>query len=176
MHSLIVGDISKDFDRLRHKFIGAEDIENNFSQAFQDLFVLSILDGKKNGTYVEIGGDHPVVINNSYILESQYGWKGVSFELIQTAVDFYNSLRTNPCLCEDATTADYKAIFEENNFPNQIDYLQVDIEPAQQTLNALLQLPHDDYRFSVITYETDVYRDGPDCQEEVHEVPTVPWI
>ena len=45
----------KDFDRLRHKFIGAEDIENNFSQAFQDLFVLSILDGKKNGTYVEIG-------------------------------------------------------------------------------------------------------------------------
>ena len=24
----------------------------------------------------------------------------------------------------------------------------------------------DDYRFSVITYETDVYRDGPDCQEE----------
>ena len=141
----------KDFDRLRHKFIGAEDIENNFSQAFQDLFVLSILDGKKNGTYVEIGGDHPVVINNSYILESQYGWKGVSFELIQTAVDFYNSLRTNPCLCEDATTADYKAIFEENNFPNQIDYLQVDIEPAQQTLNALLPLGsldhHDKHQF-----------------------------
>ena len=77
---------------------------------------------------------------------------------------------------KDATTVDYKAIFEENNFPNQIDYLQVDIEPAQQTLNALLQLPHDDYRFSVITYETDVYRDGPDCQEEDYEVPTVPWV
>lgn len=156
----------KDFDKLRHQFIGSEDIENNYSQAFQDLFVLSILDGKKNGTYVEIGGDHPVVINNSYLLETQFGWKGVSFELIQSAVDFYNTLRSNQCLCEDATTADYKKIFEEKNFPKQIDYLQVDIEPAQQTLNALLQLPHDDYRFSVITYETDVYRDGPDCQEE----------
>ena len=130
------------------------------------MFVLSMLDGKKNGTYVEIGGDHPVVINNSYLLETQFGWRGVSFEIIQTAVNFYNSLRKNSCLCENATTVDYRKIFEDNNFPKQIDYLQVDIEPAQQTLNALLQLPHDDYRFSVITYESDVYRDGPDCQEE----------
>ena len=156
----------KDFDRLRHQFVGSEDIENNYSQAFQDMFVLSMLDGKKNGTYVEIGGDHPVVINNSYLLETQFGWRGVSFEIIQTAVNFYNSLRKNSCLCENATTVDYRKIFEDNNFPKQIDYLQVDIEPAQQTLNALLQLPNDDYRFSVITYESDVYRDGPDCQEE----------
>ena len=156
----------KDFDRLRHQFVGSEDIENNYSQAFQDMFVLSMLDGKKNGTYVEIGGDHPVVINNSYLLETQFGWRGVSFEIIQTAVNFYNSLRKNSCLCENATTVYYRKIFEDNNFPKQIDYLQVDIEPAQQTLNALLQLPHDDYRFSVITYESDVYRDGPDCQEE----------
>lgn len=147
----------KDFDRLRHKFVGAENIENNFSQAFQDLFVLSILDGKRNGTYVEIGGDHPVVINNSYILESQFGWKGVSFEIIQTAVDLYNSMRTNPCLCEDATKVDYKSIFEENNFPKQIDYLQVDIEPAEQTLRALKQVDFENYRYSVITFETDAY-------------------
>ena len=156
----------KDFDRLRYQFSGSQDIENNYSQAFQDIFVLSMLSGKKNGTYVEIGGDHPLVINNSYLLESEFGWRGISFEIIQTAVNFYNSLRKNPCLCEDATTADYKKIFEDNHLPKQIDYLQVDIEPAQQTLNALLQLPHDDYRFSVITYESDIYRDGPDCQEE----------
>ena len=156
----------KDFDRLRYQFSGSQDIENNYSQAFQDIFVLSMLSGKKNGTYVEIGGDHPLVINNSYLLESEFGWRGISFEIIQTAVNFYNSLRKNPCLCEDATTADYKKIFEDNNLPKQIDYLQVDIEPAQQTLNALLQLPHDDYRFSVITYESDIWRDGPDCQEE----------
>ena len=156
----------KDFDRLRYQFSGSQDIENNYSQAFQDIFVLSMLSGKKNGTYVEIGGNHPLVINNSYLLESEFGWRGISFEIIQTAVNFYNSLRKNPCLCEDATTADYKKIFEDNNLPKQIDYLQVDIEPAQQTLNALLQLPHDDYRFSVITYESDIYRDGPDCQEE----------
>jgi len=156
----------KDYGNLRHKFPGAENIENNYSQAFQDMFVLSMLDGKRNGTYVEIGGDHPVVINNSYLLESEFGWKGVSFEIIQSAVDFYNDFRKSPCLCEDATAVDYAEIFEENDLPLQIDYLQVDIEPAEQTLRALKNIPFDQYRFSVITYETDMYRDGPDCQEE----------
>ena len=58
----------EDLEKLRYKFNGAETIKNNYSQAFQDMFVLSILDGKKNGTYVEIGGDHGVIISNTYLL------------------------------------------------------------------------------------------------------------
>jgi len=45
-----------------------------------------------------------------------------------------------------------------------------DIEAAWQTLNALKALPLDDYRFSVITYETDVYKDGPDAGEEAMKI------
>lgn len=156
----------KDFDKLRHQFTGSENIENNYSQAFQDLFVLSVLNGKRNGTYIEIGGNHPVVINNSFLLETEFDWKGLSFEIVQSMVDEYNSMRKNPCICEDATKADYKKIFEEHNICKQIDYLQVDIEPAQQTLDAFLQLPHDEYRFSVITYETDLYAFGQECQKK----------
>ena len=159
-----------DLDKLRHTFPGVEDIENNYSQAFQDMFSLSILNGKRDGTYVEIGGDHAVIISNTYLLETQFGWNGVSFEIDQSKVDGYNSLRENKCVCADATTFDYKTLFEERNFPKQIDYLQVDIEPAWQTLNALKALPLDDYRFSVITYETDVYKDGPDAGEEAMEI------
>jgi hypothetical protein len=159
-----------DLEKLRHKFLGVEDIENNYSQAFQDMFALSILNGKRNGTYVEIGGDHAVIISNTYLLETEFGWNGVSFEIDQSKVDGYNSLRENKCICADATTIDYKTIFEEKGFPKQIDYLQVDIEPAWQTLNALKNLPLDDYRFSVITYETDVYKDGPDAGEEAMEI------
>lgn len=160
----------KDIENLRHKFAGVEDIENNYSQAFQDMFALSILDGKKNGTYVEIGGDHAVIISNTYLLETLFEWDGVSFEIDQSKVDGYNSLRKNKCVCADATTFDYKKLFEERGFPKQIDYLQVDIEPAWQTLNALKALPLDDYRFSVITYETDVYKDGPDAGEEAMQI------
>ena len=55
----------EDYENLRFKFSGSENIENNYSQSMQDMFVLSMLDGKKNGVYVEIGADKPRVINNS---------------------------------------------------------------------------------------------------------------
>lgn len=161
---------SENQSNLKYQFPGVENIENNYSQAFQDMFALSILDGKRNGTYVEIGGDHAVIISNTYLLETQFDWSGVSFEIDQSKVDEYNSLRENKCICADATTFDYKALFEERGFSKQIDYLQVDIEPSWQTLNALKALPLDEYRFSVITYETDVYKNGPDAGEEAMEI------
>lgn len=160
----------KDLEKLRYKFSGVENIENNYSQAFQDMFALSILDGKKDGTYVEIGGDHGVIISNTYLLETQFNWNGVSFEIDPEKVNGYNSIRKNKCICADALTFDYKKLFEEKKFPKQIDYLQLDIEPAWQTLNALKALPLDEYRFSVITYETDTYKDGPDAGEEAMEI------
>jgi hypothetical protein len=162
----------KDLDNLRYKFDGVETIENNYSQAFQDMFALSILNGKKNGTYVEIGGDHAVIISNTYLLESKFDWTGVSFEIDPEKVNGYNSIRKNKCVCANALEVDFKKIFEERNLPKQIDYLQVDIEPAWQTLNALKAIPLDEYRFSVITYETDLYKDGPEPQEEAMQLLT----
>ena len=49
----------EDHDKLITKFTGSETIENNYSQAMQDMFVLTMLDGKKNGVYVEVGADQP---------------------------------------------------------------------------------------------------------------------
>lgn len=145
-------------DKLKLKFDGIEKIDHNYSQALQDMFVLTMLNGKNNGVYVEIGGSDPININNTYILEKTFGWKGLSFEIDEEIVDYYNSTRINKCICLDATTADYSKIFEENNLPKHIDYLQVDIEPAWQTLKSLKQVDLDTYRFSVITFETDAYQ------------------
>ena len=130
---------SDDYEKLRHKFTGADTLQENWSQAMQDMFVLSMHDGKKNGVYVEIGADLPRIINNSYLLETKYGWSGVSFEYDKDKVDFFNSIRDNKCVCTDARTFDYKTFFEENNFPKQIDYLQLDIDPPSGTFAALKQ-------------------------------------
>ena len=154
------------YENLKTKFTGAENIENNWSQSMQDMFVLSMLDGKRNGIYVEIGADQPRVISNTYLLEKDFDWSGISFELDSDKVAFFNTIRKNKCLCEDATLYDYKSLFEERSYPKQIDYLQLDIDPAEGTLRALKTLPLDDYRFSVITYETDVYSSGADIQDE----------
>ena len=158
------------YENLKTKFAGAENIENNWSQSMQDIFVMSMLDGKRNGVYVEIGADQPRVISNTYLLEKDFDWSGISFELDADKVAFFNTIRKNKCLCEDATLYDYKSLFQKINYPKQIDYLQLDIDPAEGTLNALKVLPLDDYRFSVITYETDVYSSGADIQDEQIEI------
>lgn len=145
------------FEKLRLKFNSCEDIDTNYSQALQDIFVLSVLDGKRNGTYLEIGADDGISINNTYLLETEYDWRGLAFEWLQPAWERYTSQRKNPCLCEDATLANYSNLLKKYKFPNQIDFLQVDIEPAQQTLDALKALPHNKYRFSVICFETAIY-------------------
>ena len=155
-----------DYPNLKYKFPGAERIENNWSQSMQDMFVLSMLSGKKNGVYVEVGADQPRVISNTYLLETEFNWAGVSFELDGDKVSYFNTIRRNKCICADATEYDYKFLFEERKYPKQIDYLQLDIDPAEGTLEALKKMPLDDYRFSVITYETDVYSSGADIQDE----------
>ena len=153
-------------ERLKHKFPGSGGVKFNWSQSMQDMFVLMALDGKKNGVYVELGADLPRIINNTYLLESEFDWSGVSFEYDPEKVTFFNTIRRNKCICDDATTFDYKFLFEERNYPKQIDYLQIDLDPAEGTLAALKHLPLDDYRFTAITYETDVYTAGADVQDE----------
>jgi len=155
-----------DYENLKFKFSGSENIENNYSQSMQDMFVLSVLDGKRNGVYVEVGADKPRVINNSYLLESQYDWEGVSFEIESDKVDYFNTIRKNKCICANATKFDYKSLFDERKYPKQIDYLQLDCDPPQITLECLKKLPLEDYRFSVITFETDLYSGGQDVQIE----------
>jgi hypothetical protein len=138
--------------------------KNGKGQANQDSFVLDVLNEKRNGWYVEIGSSDPIVNNNTYLLETEYDWQGVGFEWNDSICNFYNQIRKNKCITTDATQFDYLKYFQDNNFPKQIDYLQLDIDPAYQTLAALKQLPLKEYRFSVITYEHDLYA-GPENEQ-----------
>lgn len=148
-----------DLENLKIGFKDIEQIDRNYSQSFQDMFILSVLNGKKNGTYVEIGAADPLFANNTYILEKIFGWSGVSLEIDENKVNVFNQNRNNKCICSDAMLVNYSKLFHENNFANRIDYLQIDIEPAFQSLNALKQIDLDEYRFSVVTFETDIYSD-----------------
>ena len=157
-------------NQVKKSFIGIERVEQNYSQALQDIFVLTMLNGKENGTYVEIGGAHPININNTYLLEKTFGWSGISFEINEELAKFYNSKRSNKCICADATQVDYSKVFEENNLPKQIDYLQIDIDPSYQSLASLKQLDLKTYRFSVVTFETDAYQGSTAVVEESRKI------
>lgn len=129
------------------------------SQAHQESFVLTTLNFKRNGYYLELGSAWPVHNSNTYLLETQYGWSGLSIENDPERVELFNSSeRNNKCVQADGVTFDYAAYFEAHNFPRQLDYLQMDLHPASVTLDALINLPLDKYRFSTITYEHNGHR------------------
>jgi hypothetical protein len=157
-----------DYNNLRYKFKGSENIKNNHSQVFQDIFVLSMLDGKKNGTFLEIGGGYAYHKNNTALLESDFGWKGVSIELNENCVNDYKTYRPNTnVLHANALLLNYSKLIKEY-FKNEtvIDYLQLDIEPSANTYEALLSIPFDEYKFRVITYEHDHYVDVSDSYRD----------
>ena len=154
---------------LRYQFFDSSKIEQNFGQVYQDLFVLSMFDGKKNGTFLEIGGAMPFKGNNTALLEKDFNWSGVSVEYQKIFVDQYRKERPNTTVIhQDALTLDYKRVIQENfGEVKEIDYLQLDIEPARLTLECLHKIPFDEYKFGVITYEHDHYVDiTGKCREE----------
>jgi hypothetical protein len=141
-------------------FLRKLESRNTYSQACQDIFVLDMLKEKKQGFYLEVGASHPFESNNTFLLEDEYEWRGISVEIDEYLADEYNQERRNICYTADAITFDYQGKLSENNFPHQIDYLSLDIEPAENTYKALLALPMSTYRFSVITYEHESYVAG----------------
>jgi hypothetical protein len=149
----------QDYNKLRLQFRDSEKIERNFSQVYQDMFILSMLNGKRYGTYLEVGGADPFLGNNTALLEQNYYWKGLSLENDEKFIDNYRSNRKNPILHTDALKLDYKKLLAENFDTNEIDYLQLDIEPARNTFEVLLSIPFEEYKFAVITYEHDYYVD-----------------
>jgi hypothetical protein len=147
-------------DNLKIQFEGVETLQQNYSNLNQDMFVLSVLNGKSNGTYLEIGAELPIVGNNTYIFEKKYGWRGVSVELLEKYVSMWKTDRTNPLYHQDALTTNYTQLLEENNIGPIVDYLSCDIEPQENTLAALMKIDHSKIRFRVITFEHDCYNGG----------------
>ncbi len=55
-------------------------LEDSRSQINQDLFVLSQLGFKRGGFFVEFGATDGVELNNSWLLETKFGWNGILAE------------------------------------------------------------------------------------------------
>lgn len=137
----------------------------SYAQAAQDLLVIAMHGNKRNGTYVEVGAQDPIRNNNSFLLERNLGWSGLSFELRTDYGYFFNRLRRNPCIVGDATQLNYRDVFERAGLPQTIDYLQVDIDPPSNSLRVIEAMPLGEYQFGVITFEHDSYACGQDVAQ-----------
>jgi FkbM family methyltransferase len=62
------------------------------SQLRQDMFVLSELNYKRNGYFVEFGATNGIDLSNTYLLETEYGWNGI---LAEPATLWHEDLQKN---------------------------------------------------------------------------------
>ena len=144
-------------DELKFKFNNSKTIERNYSEAYQDMFVLSLVDGKKFGTYLEIGAGDAFYGNNSYLLEKDFDWRGVSIDIDENFVKKFKNERINDCLLTDARYVDFEKVLTSKGLGDKIDYLQIDCDPAGTSFEVLKSIPFDKIQFAVITFEHDYY-------------------
>lgn len=149
-----------DLDRYKFPFNGIQEIVKNHSKHFQDMFVLSAFKGKQNGSYLEIGSGDPHIHNNTALLEEEFGWKGISIDNSEALCYEFKEARRNTIICADATQIDYKQLFNMHSIDNKIDYLQIDCD--EMSISVLQNMPLDEYKFGIITFEHDSYRLGTD--------------
>jgi hypothetical protein len=138
----------------------------NGSQIGQDLYVIEHLKEKKQGIFIDIGCSTPKTISNTYLLESQYNWSGLAIDIVEhseTTGETWSKTRPNSKLIiKDALSINYDDLFKEHSLPVIIDYLTIDLEPPELTLECLFKIPFHNHKFRVITFETDAYRSGGD--------------
>lgn len=140
-------------------FPGFETIDQSYAQVWQDMFVLAMTGGKRKGYYLEIGASDPIFNNNTYLLETKFGWDGISLEIDEKEVEKWKGKRENQIVCRDASQVNYSRFLAGLGAPKDIDYLQIDCEPPKTSYGVLLNIPFDEYRFAVITFEHDYYAD-----------------
>ena len=139
-------------------------MENYFSQAGQDKYIVNVLKKKTNGFFVEIGSNDAICGNNTYLLENKYKWTGIMVEFCGNFLEGYKTHRPKSVhVIDDATQIDYMNLFETSNAPLSIDYLQIDLDEGNgSTLKTLQKFDEtggifDNYKFATITFEHDIY-------------------
>ena len=156
----------KEYGKLKLDFNNSEKINEFFSQAGQDIFVISVLDGKRNGKFLDIGASDPKIINNTFLLENYFDWKGTQIEIDKDLADKCKLERNSNVICEDATKVDYNKVFEDLG---EIDYMSLDID-GLPTLEVLKQIPFEKFKIKVITFEHDSYRVGNHIKSESRKI------
>lgn len=67
--------------------------KKSYSLSNVDLVIERIFKNKKNGVFVDVGCNHPIKYNNTYLLYKK-GWRGINIDLDQESIEQFNKLRS----------------------------------------------------------------------------------
>ena len=75
-----------------NKFFSKFHYNKSFSQGSMDLIIQHIYKDKNDGVYIDVGCQHPVKNNNTYLLFKK-GWSGINIDLDKVNIDLFNYYR-----------------------------------------------------------------------------------
>ena len=98
-----------------------------------DLIIDYIFKNKNNGFYLDVGSQHPISNNNTYLLFKR-GWSGINIDLDKKNFDLFNTARPNDInlnLAISSNVAEKKLYFYHDKSPiNTLDKVVSDFQTA----------------------------------------------
>lgn len=155
------------------------------SQAGQDRFAFEVLGRPNKGSFLDIGANNPIDINNTYALE-QMGWRGLLIDNSEESKLACRQKRLSPFMLADATKINWQERLFDNHWATHdspvrmvftyggeprdretllVDYLSLDVDEA--TVETMIQFPWERIRFRALTIEHDAYRFGNDRRDRM---------
>lgn len=155
-------------DTYKFPFPGIENIKRNYSRHYQDMFVLSTLNGKRDGTFIEVGSGDPYKFNNTALLEDEFGWTGINIDNNDRFCYQHSRKRKSQILQAEAQNIDYNLFFKMNCVEKHTDFLRINAEGA--SIEVLKKIPFDKYEFMVIQFQHNACWWGPQIRNESREI------
>jgi hypothetical protein len=98
-----------------------------------DLIVDYIFKNKNDGFYLDVGSQHPISNNNTYLLFKR-GWSGINIDLDQKNIELFNTARPNDInlnLAISSSVTEKKLYFYHDKSPiNTLDKVVSDFQKA----------------------------------------------
>ena len=118
----------------------------SFSFNAVDLIVDYIFKDQIQGIYMDIGSQHPISNNNTYLLYKK-GSRGINVDLNQTSIDMFNIVRkkdSNRCALISDVRGVKKTVYFEHNFSavNSLTYrkgLEIKREMKTEIFNDIVE-------------------------------------
>ena len=66
--------------------------KKSYSISSVDLIIDRMFSNIKKGTFIDIGCNHPIKFNNTYLLYKR-GWRGINIDLDKKSIEEFNKIR-----------------------------------------------------------------------------------
>jgi FkbM family methyltransferase len=110
----------------------------SYSQIGQDLAVLKFYNNKRDGFFIEIGASDGIGLSNTYLLETQYGWKGICVEPIPYIFEYLKNNRPNS-VCYDYAVykeSNKEVVFDISHICSELSGISENIDCHSSIVNA----------------------------------------